>query len=134
MNEPELRNRALGALAALLISAAVVADGEATELAHVVAATDAATVIAGTPVSDRGLVSIRRDGGYPTLRAPLDAVLPRGVDVDALSILDDGRVVFSTDVSFEAAGVAADDEDLVLFDDSGSKCTFDHEMIICEGI
>lgn len=116
MDEPDLRNRALRALAALSIAAVVVANGEATELARVIASTDAATVIGSTPVSDRTLVSMRRDGGCPTVRSALDAALPTGVDVDALSILDDGTVVFSTDVSFDAAGVAADDEDLVALD------------------
>jgi hypothetical protein len=113
MDEPDLRNRALRALAALSIAAVIVGNGEATELARVIASTDAATIIGSTPVSDRTLVSIRRDGGCPTVRSALDAALPTGVDVDALSILDDGTVVFSTDVSFDAAGVAADDEDLV---------------------
>jgi len=116
MDELELRNRVLGALAAAVIAALFVVDGETVELVRVITSTDAATSIGGAAVSDRGLVSIRRDGGNLAVSTPLEAVLPRGVDVDALTVFDDGRFVFSTDVSFESGGVAADDEDLVLFD------------------
>lgn len=125
MEEPELRNRVSRILVAAVVASLAVADGDAVELVHIVASTDAATVIGTTPISDRELLSIRRDGGPLTVRSQLDAVLPRGVDVDALSILDDGRIVFSTDVSFEAAGVAADDEDLVVFDSGALSLALD---------
>ncbi|MEE4270244.1 MAG: hypothetical protein V2I67_01135 [Thermoanaerobaculales bacterium] len=116
MVETKLRNRVSRVLVAVVVAAAGVVDGEATEMWHIITSTDAATVIGGTPISDRGLLLIGRDGDHPLVRTPLDAILPRGVDVDALTMLDGGRLVFSTDVSFESAGVAADDEDLVLLD------------------
>jgi hypothetical protein len=97
----------------------------AAERAWWVTSVDAATKLSSITVSDQSVVSIRIDGGGVQATATLDDILPDGVDVDALSILDDGRVVFSTDVSFEIDGFSADDEDLVLNDSGVLDLVFD---------
>jgi hypothetical protein len=88
----------------------------AVELVRVLSSVDAATTVKTVSTSDRGIVSFRRDGTNLVVGTILDGVLPDGVDVDALSVVDGGRLVFSTSVSFESGGVAADDEDLLLLE------------------
>jgi len=110
-----LRSHAARAGAVVLMWAAVSLVAPpcgAAERAWLVTSVDAATKLSSTTLSDQSVVSIRIDGGGVRVSATLDEILPDGVDVDALSILDDGRVVVSTDVSFEVDGFSADDEDL----------------------
>lgn len=98
---------------------------QAVELVRVIASLDAATRVNAELVTDRDLVSLRRGGANPVVGSQLDGVLPPGVDVDALSLIEGGGLVFSTSVSFKAAGVAADDEDLVLLDQGVLSVVFD---------
>ena len=98
---------------------------QTVELVRVVSSVDAATVVKTIQTTDRGLVSFRRDGSNLVVGSQLDDVLPVGVDVDALSLVDGGGLVFSTSVSFEAGGVVADDEDLVLLDDGELNLVLD---------
>jgi hypothetical protein len=86
---------------------------------------DAATAVAGLHCRDRDLVSLKVAGGGAAVMTGLGDALPEGVDVDAVSILDDGTVVFSTASSFVAGGVAADDEDLVALQGSVLSVVFD---------
>ncbi len=98
---------------------------KATELTRIVASVDAATTIDSKPFRDRDLLSVRLDGGSLFVLPMLGDLLPDGVDVDAISLLDDGRLVFSTNVSFDVDGVEADDEDLVLLDRGVLSLLFD---------
>lgn len=86
---------------------------------------DAATMLDATKVRDRDLVSIRQDGAGLQVMTAIGELLPDGVDLDALSLLHDNRGVFSTSVSFNAHGVEADDEDLVLYDYGSLSVAFD---------
>lgn len=97
----------------------------AAELTRIVTSVDAATTINTTPVRDRDLLSVRLDGGSSYLLPALGDLLPVGVDVDGISLLEDNRIVFSTNVTFEAGGVRADDEDLVLYDRGVLSLVFD---------
>jgi len=112
---------AVGCLASALFSQA----SAATELTRIVASVDASTSIATTPVRNRDLLSVKLNGGGATILRTLGDLLPDGVDVDAISLLEDNRLVFSTDVSFRAGGVEADDEDLVLCDRGVLSLVFD---------
>ena len=98
---------------------AVIANPEisgAEGLTRIVTSVDAATTIDSKAISDRDLVTLRLDGAGMQVLPALGAMLPEGIDVDAISLLEDNRVVFSTSVSLKAGGIEADDEDLVLFD------------------
>ncbi len=97
----------------------------ASELTRIVTSVDAAVNIESMAVRDRDLLSVRLDGGSAYVPRSLGNLLPDGVDVDAISLLADNRVVFSTDVSFSAGGVEADDEDLVLWDRISLSLVFD---------
>jgi hypothetical protein len=110
---------------AVVFAGLVAISAEAVERARLVTSVDAATKLNSAPITDQSVVSIRIDGSGIRVTSALDEILPDGVDVDALSILDDGRVVFSTDVSFEIDGFAADDEDLVLNDRGVLSVVFD---------
>ncbi|MEE4271172.1 MAG: hypothetical protein V2I67_05840 [Thermoanaerobaculales bacterium] len=107
----------------VIISASSTA--RSVELVRVVSSVDAATTVKAYPTTDRGIVSFRRHGSNLVVGSQLDGILPARVDVDALSLVDGGGLVFSTSVSFEAAGVAADDEDLVLLDGGALSLVFD---------
>ncbi len=100
-------------------------ESGATDLTRIVTSVDAATSISSLPVRDRDLLSVRLDVGSAYVLPALGNLLPDGVDVDAISLLDDNRVVFSTNVTFETGGVRADDEDLVLDDRGVLSLVFD---------
>lgn len=97
----------------------------ASDLVRIVASVDAATSLGSMQLRDRDLFSVRRDGLGPVVLSTLGNLLPDGVGVDAISLLADNRVVFSTDVSFIAGGIGADDEDLVLCDRGVLSLVFD---------
>ena len=97
----------------------------ASDLVRIVTSVDAATRFGTTAAKARDLVSLRADGGGVQVLTALGSVLPDGVDVDAISLLDDNLVVFSTDVSFNAGGIDADDEDIVLNDRGVLSVIFD---------
>lgn len=88
----------------------------AEERFRLLTSVDAASTVSSVLCRDRDLVSVRLDGVGPGVITALGAMLPTGVGVDAVSVIRGGRVVFSTDVSFNVARVEADDEDLVLYD------------------
>jgi hypothetical protein len=97
---------------ALLISHAALGD----ERHRLLASVDAAMSIDSTLSRDRDLVWVGLDGAGPAVGSGFGDLLPDGVGVDALSIVDGHTIVFSTDVSFRSGRVDADDEDLVLYD------------------
>ncbi len=125
MAESRYGNRVVLLGVAAVLAGLVAISAEAVERARLVTSVDAATKMNSAPITDQSVVSIRIDGSGIRVTSALDEILPGGVDVDALSILDDGRVVFSTDVSFEIDGFAADDEDLVLNDQGELSLVFD---------
>lgn len=88
----------------------------AEERFRLLTSVDAASTVSSVLCRDRDLVSVRLDGVGPGVITALGAMLPTGVGVDAVSLIGGGRVVFSTNVSFNVARVEADDEDLVLYD------------------
>lgn len=100
----------------LALSTAATWGQAAEDPLPIVVSLKAATTMGSTVAGDRDLVSFRVDGTGLQVLSDLDDALPDGVDVDAMSQLQDGRLVFSTDVSFHIPGVDADDEDLVVLD------------------
>lgn len=98
---------------------------EAAELTRIVTSVKASTSIDSKSVRDCDLISMRPDGGGLHLVPGLGTVIPDGIDIDAISLLEDNRTVFSTSVSFEAGGIEADDEDLVLYDRGDLSLAFD---------
>ena len=72
----------------------------AVEVGEIVTSVDAATTVGGQTVRDADLLTMKPDGGGLGVLPALGDLLPDGVDVDAVSLLDDGTVVFSTSVSF----------------------------------
>jgi hypothetical protein len=74
------------------------------------------TAVGGLSIDDRQPTGLRLDRSLWFPYAELIETLPFGVDVDALSVMADGAVVFSTDVGFVRGGTAAADEDLLLLD------------------
>jgi hypothetical protein len=97
----------------------------ASDLVRIVTSVDAATRFGTTAARARDLVSLRADGAGVQVLTALGNVLPDGVDIDAISLLDDNTVVFSTSVSFIAGGIEADDEDLLHWDRSTLTLVFD---------
>ncbi|MCP4900766.1 MAG: hypothetical protein GY906_27695 [bacterium] len=110
----------------ILSSFVGVANATAQETRHnVLTSVQSATNLGTTSVRDRDLLSVRLDGASFAVLPALGDLLPDGVDVDALSALADGTLVFSTSVSYKVGGVEAHDEDLVAFQDGVLSLVFD---------
>lgn len=84
---------------------------------HLVLSTDAAATIGGVTFDDGDLVQYdgAADAAVVLLRESI-AFESGNEDIDAVHILADGRLVLSADTDYVMAGVAAADEDLVLYD------------------
>jgi hypothetical protein len=115
MDHAKLRFPVRAAALVIVIATVSPAQAGAVDLQGVVVSADAATTVDGQTVRDSDLLAMKPDGGGLTVLAEIANQLPDGVDVDAVSILDDDTVVFSTSVSFSTGDVEADDEDLVSY-------------------
>jgi hypothetical protein len=125
MDRREIRARFVLLVCAALVAGLAAVPTAASDLVRIVTSVDAATSLGSMQLRDRDLFSVRRDGIGPVVLSTLGNLLPDGVGVDAISLLADNRVVFSTDVSFIAGGIGADDEDLVLCDRGVLSLVFD---------
>ena len=109
---PKLLTRLLpGLLVALaLVSPTALAQNQ------VAVVTDVKTHLGGCSVGPATVAVLYAPTATWVVYADLSARLPPGVGVDALGLLADGRIVFSTDVGFTSGGVTATRRDLVLLD------------------
>jgi hypothetical protein len=125
MDRREVRARLVSLVCAALVAGMAAVPTRASDLVRIVASVDAATSLGSMQLRDRDLLSVRRDGIGSVVLSTLGNLLPDGVGVDAISLVADNRLVFSTDVSFIAGGIGADDEDLVLCDRGVLSLVFD---------
>lgn len=125
MSETKFQRRKQAVVMACIAAAVYATPSAAVDLQGIVTSVDAATIIGQQTVRDADLVSMKPDGGCLTVLQAIADLLPDGVDVDALSILDDDTLVFSTSVTFDLGGVEVHDEDLVAYDGSVMTLFFD---------
>jgi hypothetical protein len=105
--------------------------GPPTALAQnqVAIVTDVSTHLGGCSVGPATVAVVYAPTATWSVYADLSSRLPPGVGVDALALLADGRIVFSTDAGFTSGGVTAADEDLVLLDRGALSLLLDGSAI-----
>ncbi len=92
---------------------AVALDGDG----HLLVSFDVTVSLGGTTYDDEDLIRIEQPSGTPSPAFDGSAEgVPGALDLDAVSVLDDGRLALSFDITGSVDGIAVDDEDLVAWD------------------
>lgn len=78
---------------------------------------DTTVSLGGTAYDDEDLIRIEQPSGTPSLAFDGSAEgIPGSADLDSVSVLDDGRLALSFDITVGLATLTLDDEDLVAWD------------------
>ncbi len=92
---------------------------------HYQLTTDVPATLGSVTVEDADIVDQNAGSAAFTVLHNLASVLPPGVGVDAVTCFPNGDVAFSTDTSFGAGSVTADDEDVLLLSGGVLTLLFD---------